>query len=92
MPLRNKITKWIEENNAIFMLLIEPLLGFLMFAIILGITFLIAYLFNLFGLNIENSVIIFALLFIIFTTLTVFAYLLFKKRTHKKWTHTHSPP
>ena len=74
------------------MLLIEPLLGFLMFAIILGITFLIAYLFNLFGLNIENSVIIFALLFIIFTTLTVFAYLLFKKRTHKKWTHTHSPP
>lgn len=84
MPLRNKITKWIEENNAIFMLLIEPLLGVVMLAIILGITFLIAYLFNLFGLNIENSVIIFALLFIIFTTLTVFAYLLFKKRTHKK--------
>ena len=88
MPLRNKITKWIEENSFIYMLIIEPLMlgigGFLMFAFILGITFLIAYLFNLFGLNIENSVIIFALLFIIFTTLTVFAYLLFKKRTCKK--------
>ena len=84
MPLHNKIKKWIEEHTAIYMLIIEPLFGLIMLAIILGITFLIAYLFNLFGLNIENSVIIFALLFIIFTTLTVFAYLLFKKRTHKK--------
>lgn len=65
------------------MLLIEPLMGFVMIAIILGITFLTAYLFNLFGLNIENSAIIFALLFVIFITFTIFAYFLLKKLTDK---------
>lgn len=54
-----------------------------MFGVVLGVTFLAAYIFNLLGFDIENSVIIFALLLIIFTALTVLAYFLIKKITHK---------
>ena len=82
MTLFDKFKKWID-NSLFIDFMIETLGGLIMCGVVLGITFLAAYIFNLLGFDIENSVIIFALLFIIFTALTVLAYFLIKKITHK---------
>lgn len=82
MTLFDTIKKWID-NSLFINFMIETLGGLIMFGVVLGVTFLTAYIFNFFGLDIKNSVIIFVLLFIIFTALTVLAYFLIKKITHK---------
>lgn len=82
MTLFDKFKKWID-NSLFINFMIETLGGLIMFGVVLSVTFLAAYIFNLLGFDIENSVIIFALLFIIFTALTVLAYFLIKKITHK---------
>ena len=83
MTLFDKFKKWID-NSLFINFIIETLGGLIMFGVVLGVTFLAAYIFNFFGLDIKNSVIIFALLLIIFTALTVLAYFLIKKITHKQ--------